>query len=225
MDSQPTNPLSATSTDSRLQGEQANLVSLISISIPHDLAVQIVGSDAGKEKRMRPHGSMTKNAPTAEVQAVVEFMQPFLDREIDRVHNRNTRGIRGYAGAATEAQALGLKRFCERFATSLRLHLDKRPGDDNLHRTRQRLNQAYDVIRQINAGLGLADEEVRPVESILTDFVIRLQPVRDELLKLNVNGRRSSNWENIPSSQVAVVAALLEPIDQFLASRSPVAER
>lgn len=63
------------------------------------------------------------------------------------------------------------------------------------------------------------------MESILNDFVIRLQPVRDELLKLNVNGQRSSNWENIPSGQVAVVAALLEPIDRFLASRNPVAER
>jgi len=32
----------------------------IPLTIPYDLAVQLIGSDAGKAKRIKPHGSMTK---------------------------------------------------------------------------------------------------------------------------------------------------------------------
>ena len=61
---------------------------VVEIHIPRDLAVQLVGSDAGKENRMRPHGAMTKGVAPRETAAVEKFMKPFFDQEIDRVRNK-----------------------------------------------------------------------------------------------------------------------------------------
>ena len=85
---------------------------LVELSIPRDLAVQLVGSDAGKARRMRPHGSMTQGAIPQEVAAVERFMKPFLEQEIDRVQNKRTgRPPSHHAGKATIEQAVALKAY------------------------------------------------------------------------------------------------------------------
>ena len=62
----------------------------IPLKIDRDLAVQLVGSDAGKERRMRPHGAMTKGSTDVEMADVLAVMDPFLGDEIRRVHEDRT---------------------------------------------------------------------------------------------------------------------------------------
>ena len=124
------------------------------ISVPRDLAVQLIGSDAGKMRRMRPHRSMTKGAELNELAAVEEFMKPFLDSEVNRVHGHG-RPAANHVAKATVDQALALKQFCLRFSVSLEEHLARQGNDDRHHRSRQRFSQAWCVIRQINQALDL----------------------------------------------------------------------
>ncbi len=131
------------------------------ISIERDLAVQVVGSDAGKARRMRPHGAMTRGSTGDELFAVQAVMRPFLVDEIRRVHEDRTHRPRVFRPRATPSQAAARRAFCQRFAACLELNLEKHPGDDNRHRSRQRLARARRVVARINAALGLSPDDGR----------------------------------------------------------------
>jgi hypothetical protein len=128
------------------------------IAIERDLAVQLVGSDAGKARRIRPHGAMTKGSSDEEFADVRVVMEPFMKDEIRRVHEDKTHRPMLFLARATCSQAASLKAYCLRFAASLEMNLEKHPGDDNRHRSQQRLEQARRVIAQVNAGLGIPQE-------------------------------------------------------------------
>ncbi len=158
---------------------------LVDLSIPRDLAVHIVGSDAGKEKRMRPHGAMTQGAMPQENAAVESFMKPFLDQEIDRVQNKRTgRPAATYVGKATVEQALALKAYCDRFAKSAKQHLVAKGHDDRQYRTKQRLEQARALIRQINAALGLPADDGRSLDECIQEILGQALRLRDQLRDL-----------------------------------------
>ncbi|WP_143206627.1 hypothetical protein [Singulisphaera sp. GP187] len=53
-----------------------------------DQAAQLVGSDAGIARWMRPHGAMTDGSSPEEQADVRALMEPFLNDEIRRVHVR-----------------------------------------------------------------------------------------------------------------------------------------
>jgi hypothetical protein len=185
----------------------------IQVSIPHDLAVQIVGSDAGKVQRIRPHAEMTKGATAAAIAEVEQFMKPFLDREIKRVHSRVRTGERGHSGIASRLQALALNEYCQRFVASQRKHLDKSPGDDRLHRTRQRLNQACEVIRQINSGLGLGDDGDLP-NALVHDIVLQLGTLETKIQRLEKHLEDETPRDF--QTRVEQVVDLLEPLSRIL---------
>ena len=87
-------------------------------------------------------------------------MKPFLEQEIDRVHNkRGGRPAANYAARATADEARALKAFCARFAESVKQHLVDKGDDDRHYRSGQRLDQARAVINQINTALGLPSED------------------------------------------------------------------
>jgi hypothetical protein len=134
---------------------------LLEIFIDRDLAVQLVGSDAGKARRMRPHGAMTKGSSDEELADVRIVMEPFLNDEIRRVHEDKTHRPKSFPARATPSQAASLKAFCLRFAASLEMNLEKHPGEDNRHRSQQRLDQARRVIDQVNAALGKSFDDGR----------------------------------------------------------------
>ncbi len=135
------------------------------IVIDRDLAVQLVGSDAGKARRMRPHGAMTKGSSDVELADVRAVMEPFLNDEIRRIHEDRTHRPKVFLARATPSQAVSLQSFCLRFAASLEMNLEKHPGDDNRHRSQQRLVQARRVIAQVNAALGVTHDDGRWSES------------------------------------------------------------
>jgi hypothetical protein len=133
----------------------------VEICIERDLAVQLIGSDAGKARRMRPHGAMTQGASPVEIADVGALMEPFLRDEIRRVHEDKNHRPKISMVRATPQQALALKSFCQHFATYLVDHLGKNAGDKNAYRSQQRLNQANRVIDQINRGLGLRSDHAQ----------------------------------------------------------------
>lgn len=134
---------------------------LIILQIPHDLCIQLVGSDSGKQRRIRPHGAMLQGASTEEVELAATALQPILNLEIKRVHEGVRYSERLHQLKVNREVAVVLKGFCLRFAADQRQHLDKDPGNERLHRTRQRLTQALNVIRQIDLVLGM------PIDHIL----------------------------------------------------------
>lgn len=133
---------------------------VVEIHIPRDLAVQLVGSDAGKTKRMRPHGAMTKGVAPRETAAVERFMEPFLQQQIQRVENKRAgRPAAHFVARASAEEASALKAFCVRFAESVKQRLVNKGADDRYYRSKQRLEQARAVINQINTALGLRSED------------------------------------------------------------------
>jgi hypothetical protein len=119
-----------------------------------DLAVQLVGSDAGKARRVRPQAHAVKALSPAELVTLSEIMQPFLDAEIRRVHEDKRHRLMTFPCQLTRPQAQVLKRCCLAYAAHLREHLSRHPGDSRYNRSQQRLDQATTVVEQINAALG-----------------------------------------------------------------------
>ena len=199
------------------QRQRGSAQIILEISVPRDLAVQIVGSDAGKAKRMRPHRAMTKGAEPSEVAAVEAFMKPFFDHEIDRVHGGGRPAL-NHVGRATVDQALSLKKFCLRFATSLKEHLAKKGDDDRHHRSRQRFNQAWDVINQINRALELPTDDGRSLDEVAQDILNDVRALRDKLVEFRRSGVPNETGPAASQSRIAHPSQLLDligPLDQL----------
>ncbi len=133
----------------------------ITIKIERDLAVMLVGSDAGRCDRIRPHSAMTFGSSPSETLNVQTLLEPFLRDEIHRVKVDKTHRPKATTVQASTEQALALKAFCLRYAAFIRDHLDGHPQDDRAHRSRQRLEQAYRVIDQVNTALGKTFDDGR----------------------------------------------------------------
>ena len=157
------------------------------IVIDRDLAVQLVGSDAGKARRMRPHGAMAKIASAEEQADVRAVMEPFLNDEIRRVHEDKKHCPKVHIARATPRQATSLKAFCQRFAAALELNLEKHPGDDNRHRSQQRLDQARRVIAQVNAAMGIPQDDGRTLEQCRREAVAKAEVLDAALTQLKAH--------------------------------------
>jgi hypothetical protein len=131
----------------------------ISLSIPRDLSVQIVGSDAGKEKRFRPTGTMTKNVTADQLASVEQLMQPFLDDEIKRFHEDRRHKVKSAEVTATPEQAQVLKKMCVDYALHVEKHWIRKNQDTRHYRSKHRLDQARKLIGQINQKLGLGEDD------------------------------------------------------------------
>jgi hypothetical protein len=114
----------------------------ITLKIERDLAVMLIGSDAGRCERIKPHSAMTFGSSPQETLHVSVLMEPFLRDEIRRVKLDKAHRPRCSEVRTTVPQALALKAFCLRYAAFLRNHLDNHARDDRVHRSRQRLDQA-----------------------------------------------------------------------------------
>jgi hypothetical protein len=169
----------------------------IAITIDRDLAVQIVGSDAGKARRMRPHGAMTMSASAEEQADVRAVMEPFLNDEIRRVYEDRTHRPKVHVARATPRQAASLKPFCQRFAADLERSLERHPGDDNRHRSLQRLDQARRVIAQVNAALGIPQEDGRTLEQVHQELIAKLVGFSAEIGKLRERARALGKLETV----------------------------
>jgi hypothetical protein len=183
------------------------------IVIDRDLAVQLVGSDAGKARRMRPHGAMTKGSSDEELADVRSVMEPFLNDEIRRVHEDKTHCPKVHVARATPRQAASLKAFSLRFAASLEMNLEKHPGDDNRHRSQQRLDQSRRVIAQVNAALGISHDDGRTLERAQKELVARLAGISAEIVTLRERATAVGKLESIrPLLHVQdVLVRLAEP--------------
>lgn len=166
---------------------------LLEITIDRDLAVQLVGSDAGRARRMRPHGAMTKGSTDDELADVRAVMEPFLHDEIRRVHEEKTHRPKLFVARATPSQAASLKAFCLRFANSLGLNLEKHPGDDNRHRSKQRLDQARRVISQINGNLGIPQDDGRSLEQCHREAAEKAEGLKAALSDLKAHAEAGSD--------------------------------
>jgi hypothetical protein len=173
----------------------------IEIIIDRDLAVQLVGSDAGKAKRMRPHGAMTAGGSPQEFADVQAIMEPFLRDEIRRVYGDKTHRPKVHVARATPRQAESLKAFCVRFAAVLELHLSAQPGDDRRYRSQQRLGQARRVIAQVNAALGGTQGDGRTLAQCRRAVQTKVEGLDSELMALRACATDDDD---------ASVAALLE---------------
>lgn len=162
---------------------------LIEIVIERDLAVQIVGSDAGKAKRMRPHGAMTKGSSPGEQADVKAIMEPFLNDEIRRVHEDRQHRVKSHLARATPSQALSLKAFCLRFTAFLRLHIENHSGSENIARSQQRRNQALRVISQIDAALGCSRTINQEMLEYRRDAIMKARVLDAALDALNAHAK------------------------------------
>jgi hypothetical protein len=189
------------------------------ISVPRDLAVQVVGSDAGRQRRMKPHSAMTKGATPQEIRAVEEFMRPFLEQEIERVYNKTGHSAASHAGLATVEQATALKGFCLRCAESLKQHLAKKGADDRHHRSKQRLDQARAVVAQINAALGTPADDGGSSEERVEEIVGGAVQLRDQLrefLERHARTSREGCAQDLRAAPVAALKAFLVPLNAFV---------
>jgi hypothetical protein len=160
----------------------------VEIVIDRDLAVQLVGSDAGTAKRMRPHGAMTAGGSPQELADVQTIMAPFLRDEIRRVHVDKTHRPRIFTARATPQQAKSLKAYCLRFAAELERHLSAHAGDDRHHRSQQRVDQARRVIAQVNAVLGVAEGDGRTLEQCRRAVLTKIEELERDLTVLRTYG-------------------------------------
>ena len=172
---------------------------LLEITIDRDLAVQLVGSDAGEARRMRPHGAMTKGSTDDELADVRAVMEPFLSDEIRRVHEDKTHRPKLFLARANPSQAASLKAFCLRFAASLELNLEKHPGDDNRHRSQQRLDQARRVIAQVNAALGITHDDGRTLERVHKELIAKLAGLSAEIDAIRERAAALGKLESVRS--------------------------
>ena len=156
----------------------------ISLTIHRDLAVQIVGSDAGKERRFRPTGTMTKVTTVEELAAVERLMRTFTASEIHRYHENRSERCPSCQVNATREQAPALKNCLLAYAAHVRKHLAKHQGDARYHRSQHRLDQTYEVIRQINAGLGLGDDDGRTIQVLRDDVMTHMHQLNEQLQAL-----------------------------------------
>jgi hypothetical protein len=187
---------------------------LIELEIERDLAVQLVGSDAGKARRMRPHGAMTQGASPVEIADVGAVMEPFLRDEIRRVHEDKTHRPKISMVRATPQQALALKSFCQHFATYLMDHLGKNGGDENAYRSQQRLNQANRVIDQINRGLDLRSDLASRLEQCRREVIMKAEGLKASLEALTALGAEITS-----PADVRPLAALQQAVRFFLSQR------
>lgn len=160
---------------------------LCEIVIERDLAVQLVGSDAGRCIRIKPHSSMTKGASPEEFADVRAAMDPFLRDEIQRVHQDKTHRPKVSTIQVKAQQALALKAFCKRYADFLQDHLDKHPGDENLLRGQQRLNQANRVIARVNSALRLSLNDARSVDQLRREAIAKVEALDAALTTLKAH--------------------------------------
>lgn len=165
---------------------------LLEFTIEGDLAVQLVGSDAGRARRMRPHGAMTKGGTDDESAHVRAVMEPFLNDEIRRVFEDKTHRPRLFHARATPSQAAALKAYCLRFAAALELNLEKHPGDDHRHRSQQRLDQARRVVAQVNATLGISQDDGRTLEQCRREAVAKAEVLDAALAQLGAHADRGN---------------------------------
>lgn len=192
-----------------LPGNAAPAGDLIPLDLPHDLAIQVIGSDAGKEKRIRPHGAMLRGASAEEIETVKAALQPIQELEIKRVHEGCHYSSRLHHLQVSRAAALAIKGFCLRFVENQRQHLNKDPGNDRLYRTRQRLNQALDVIRQIDLALGVPVDPLLQTEA-KADALRRLGEILPSLKSLQ-------DQADSQDSMATRLASLIAPIESVLA--------
>ena len=169
------------SQDSSTQLSSA--VASIEIVVERDLAVQVIGSDAGRCRRIKPHSSMTRGASQEECADVSAAMAGFLNDEIRRVHQDKTHRPKACQVTMTPQQALALAAFCRRYATFLRVHIEKHPGDENLSRSQQRRNQALRVISQIDAAL-LPQADAQAMEEFRREAVTKAESLDAALAAL-----------------------------------------
>lgn len=168
-------------------------ITTIGITIPRDLAVQIVGSDAGKERRFRPTATMTKGVTDEELAYVELLTRPFLEAEIHRYHEERSERMADLKVQATSQQAYALCKFCTNLATHLQEHWDKKGQDTRHHRSKQRLDQARDVIRQINRGLGIGDDDGRTPEQLRTETTTQLKQLANLVATLIDRAKQITN--------------------------------
>ena len=69
------------------------------VEIERDLAVQMVGSDAGRARRMKPHRATTADASPQQLADVMAVMEPFLLDEIRRVYEDKKHRTDDFRGA------------------------------------------------------------------------------------------------------------------------------
>lgn len=153
----------------------------IELSIPRDLAVQIVGSDAGRQRRFRPTRTMTKNVTADQLDSVERLMQSFLEDEIKRFHQDRSHRAKSAEVTASADEANTLKQMLTVYAKHLEQRWQEKNQDARHHRSKQRLDQARDVIRQVNKGLGLGDVDGRSIDQHRRDATRRLQDAKQQL--------------------------------------------
>ncbi|CAN5605468.1 hypothetical protein BH23PLA1_BH23PLA1_36860 [soil metagenome] len=156
----------------------------ITLKIERDLAVMLVGSDAGRCMRIKPHSSMTKGTPPEQFANVCTVMDPFFQDEVKRVHHDRTHRPKVSTVRATPRQTLALREFCRRYTAFLQDHLDRHPGDENLSRSQQRLNQANRVIAQVNDVLGLPQDDGRAFEQRRREAISKAEALDTALTAL-----------------------------------------
>jgi hypothetical protein len=61
------------------------------------------------------------------------------------------------------------------------LNLEKHPGDDNRHRSQQRLDQGRRVIAQVNAALGIPQDDGRTLERVHKELIAKLAGLSAEI--------------------------------------------
>ncbi len=192
-----------------LPRDAASAGNLISLDLPHDVAIQLIGTDAGNQKRIRTQVSMLPGVSDKEFETVKAALQPILELEIKRVHEGCRYSSRQHDLLVSRAAALAIKWFCLRFVENQRQHLNKDPGNDRLHRTRQRLNQALDVIRQIDQALGVPVDPILRTEAKV-DVLRRLGEILPSLKSLQ-------DQADSQDSLATRLASLIAPIESVLA--------
>jgi len=128
---------------------------------------------------------MTKGASVEELADVGAVMDPFLNDEIRRVHEDKKHRPKLFHARATPAQVTSLKAFCVRFAASLEMNLEKHLGDDNRHRSQQRLDQSRRVIAQINTALGISHDDGRTPERCRREAILKAEILSAALTALD----------------------------------------
>lgn len=173
--------------------EACDEVTAIELTIQRDLAVQIVGSDAGEERRFRPTATMTRGVAPADLAHVGSLTRPFLEAKVHRFHTNRSERMAELKVTATANEARALLQLCTNYATHLQKHWDQSGHDARHHRSKQRLDQTRAVIQQINRGFGLGDDDGRTPLELRGEAKAKLQQLIELVATLIDRAKRVTN--------------------------------
>jgi hypothetical protein len=141
-------PVATNSAATGISSGGENGIPLEGLSIPSDLARQLIGKAGSLRQRFQPPLAMTQCCTEAERKAVEALMTPFVASEKTRRASHTREAATTYKCQPSASQASALKKMVFGYAQHLEQHLEKL--EQQPESTQRRLRESYKLLDCLN---------------------------------------------------------------------------